>query len=1074
MHDHLDEIRMSKDGNVREDKEVIELISSDDDKNVRSNTAIDEDSDSDIEFVGTKTNPDENYNPNESRKRKLESLESQIRFDTPYYKDNAPGYIPTWLDLIPPTYQSSIYGMGGGYQHQANRYKLSLLSLTEFTVSTMSNRYDKSNLSHFRGPLKKIVQRHGNGAKASFEIIPEQDNPDGGRWRIPLSCYHPFVSYLSYDPRNNVIPIPNEQLKIVSIGRELKDMGYPSVQDLVKYGVPEQLASSLAPYQRGGVGFTYQRIGRSLIADEMGLGKTIQGIASMACYGSEWPLLIFCPSGARYHWQHEILHWLGSDSAIYNDEHKVSTLKEFEDMNDELNEGSDTKETVSESNSEEKKEACYKKPTMKLLDKSEVYVLSHSKGKILPKGIRVVIASYGLGTNMIQNKRLRTGLFKCIIVDESHMLKNKNSKRTKLILPILMEAKRVVMLSGTPAFAKPVELYPQLSVLGADKGWWDNEDDFIAKYSKPIARTFDNDDDNSNDGFGSDDLFKLRGNNHFAELHTLLTSTVMIRRMKADILKSLPAKIRECIRLKVQDPSLQEKIFYLMKQLREGNGVLGKLSRKHRKELDSDLSFKPKSEKSLNHNFNQAGTKETREEEKESRKHILNLLFSLTAHSKLPIIVNMLKDWVKDETRGKLCIFAHHISVLDGIVELGGLCNAKGSKTKYIRIDGSTSPTSRHDQVTSFQNDPTVRVAVLGITAAGVAVTLTAAATVWFSELFWTPGVLIQAEDRCHRIGQQAAVNILYFIAKGTIDELLWKLVEKKFSDLGEFVEGKDNQKIVVHNIYDGEDDYKRQNDGHIQDVKREFENSSTNSPEVDDLLISELVDEMLIQNEINELGIEEQNTTTKASIAKNYYNGSDSGKNKTTQNERPHRSEGENGSIYLSDDENDDECIIDEKPHFSTFSKLIRDRRHFLKTRFPTNMQLPKLRFYEMLFSGPRYGINLFSFQKRVLVHSISEIRKNHSKPAIGDVLVSVNKTLIQWGQNFETVTLILKSALERPPVVLLFCENEELSTLVHYYKNEYEKIRLQTRDGIGTDQKKSEEKGKTEEGAIELVDEK
>ena len=106
--------------------------------------------------------------------------------------------------------------------------------------------------------------------------------------------------------------------------------------------------------------------------------------------------------------------------------------------------------------------------------------------------------------------------------------------------------------------------------------------------------------------------------------------------------------------------------------------------------------------------------------------------------------------------------------------------------SKFIRIDGSTSPKSRQEQILTFQTDPTVRIALLGITAAGVAVTLTASSTVWFAELFWTPAIMVQAEDRVHRIGQQAACRCLYFVAKGTLDEVLWKLIEKKFRDLGE------------------------------------------------------------------------------------------------------------------------------------------------------------------------------------------------------------------------------------------------------------------------------------------------
>jgi hypothetical protein len=89
-----------------------------------------------------------------------------------------------------------------------------------------------------------------------------------------------------------------------------------------------------------------------------------------------------------------------------------------------------------------------------------------------------------------------------------------------------------------------------------------------------------------------------------------------------------------------------------------------------------------------------------------------------------------------------------------------------------------------------------VRVAVLGITAAGIALTLTAASVVFFAEMFWTPGSLLQAEDRAHRIGQLRDVRVFYFFAEDSVDELLWPLVRKKMKLFGEFVEGRSTADI--------------------------------------------------------------------------------------------------------------------------------------------------------------------------------------------------------------------------------------------------------------------------------------
>ncbi len=52
--------------------------------------------------------------------------------------------------------------------------------------------------------------------------------------------------------------------------------------------------------------------------------------------------------------------------------------------------------------------------------------------------------------------------FRCIIVDESHYLKNRRAKRTEAVLPLLHQAKRLVLLSGTPALGRPEELFTQV------------------------------------------------------------------------------------------------------------------------------------------------------------------------------------------------------------------------------------------------------------------------------------------------------------------------------------------------------------------------------------------------------------------------------------------------------------------------------------------------------------------------------------------------------------------------------------------------------------------------------------
>lgn len=77
-----------------------------------------------------------------------------------------------------------------------------------------------------------------------------------------------------------------------------------------------------------------------------------------------------------------------------------------------------------------------------------------------------------------------------------------------------------------------------------------------------------------------------------------------------------------------------------------------------------------------------------------------------------------------------------------------------------MRIDGKTSMETRHKNVKKFQEKDIIQVAILSLTAASTGINLYASSTVIFAEFHWTPGMMIQAEDRIHRIGQINSCNI--------------------------------------------------------------------------------------------------------------------------------------------------------------------------------------------------------------------------------------------------------------------------------------------------------------------------
>jgi superfamily II DNA/RNA helicase len=141
---------------------------------------------------------------------------------------------------------------------------------------------------------------------------------------------------------------------------------------------------------------------------------------------------------------------------------------------------------------------------------------------------------------------------------------------------------------------------------------------------------------------------------------------------------------------------------------------------------------------------------------------------------------------------------------------------------KIVRIDGKTPARERQARIKAFQEDGTVRAALLGITAAGVAITLTAASRAVFAELFWTPAALLQAEDRCHRIGQTAEVQIDYIVAQNSVDDILWPLIQEKMKVIGEMVEGKKGASLAFTTPNGDDPDEEGAEDELVEELARE------------------------------------------------------------------------------------------------------------------------------------------------------------------------------------------------------------------------------------------------------------
>ena len=120
-------------------------------------------------------------------------------------------------------------------------------------------------------------------------------------------------------------------------------------------------------------------------------------------------------------------------------------------------------------------------------------------------------------------------------------------------------------------------------------------------------------------------------------------------------------------------------------------------------------------------------------------------------------------------------VFSQWTTMLD-LVEI----ELRKRKVGYTRLDGSMKRADRTNAIVSFQTDPETVVMLVSIKAGGVGyvpslivltgrLNLTAASHVFVFEPAWNPAIEQQAIDRVHRLGQTSDVQVIRYIAKGTV-----------------------------------------------------------------------------------------------------------------------------------------------------------------------------------------------------------------------------------------------------------------------------------------------------------------
>jgi len=342
---------------------------------------------------------------------------------------------------------------------------------------------------------------------------------------------------------------------------------------------------------------------------------------------------------------------------------------------------------------------------------------------------QIILTTYALVRNDI--KKLKEIEFDTIILDESQNIKNIDSKISKAVM--LLDAKHKFALSGTPVENSLFELFSLFRFINS--GIFSGVADFKRDFAVPI---------------------QAEANEDVAKLLKAKITPFLLRRLKQDVLKDLPAKQEQIVYVDMDEA---HKKFYEEKK------------NYYRQILDQQIAVNgiQNSKFVILQAFNDLRQIASAPELK-SENHIVS--------SKIENLFEMLEDIISNGH--KVLIFANFLGSLD-------LISAKASECGYEHLLMTGSTRNRQELVDKFQSDKNMKLFLMTLKVGGVGLNLTQADYVFIFDPWWNKAAENQAIDRAHRIGQTNKVFSYKMITKDTIEEKILELQTQK-QDMTEMI----------------------------------------------------------------------------------------------------------------------------------------------------------------------------------------------------------------------------------------------------------------------------------------------